>query len=81
MDQETINSLDAVPPGRRIRVRQLRGGINLVEHLKALGITDGVELQVVQNGETGPLVVLMGEAQVSLGRGVALKVLVEKVEG
>jgi len=80
MDQVISNSLDAVPQGRRIQVRQLRGGKNLTERLNALGIAEGVELRVIQNDETGPLVVMLGETRVSLGRGEALKVLVEQVK-
>jgi len=44
-----------------------------------LGFTEGVEVQVIQNYGRGPLIALVRGARVALGRGEALKVLVEEV--
>ena len=58
-------------------VRLLRGGEEFTHRMVALGFTPGVEVAVVQNYGRGPLLVTVRDARVALGRGEALKVLVE----
>jgi ferrous iron transport protein A len=43
----------------------------------SLGFTSGVEVTVVQNFGRGPMIVTVRDTQIALGRGEALKVLVE----
>jgi len=43
----------------------------------ALGFTPGVEVTVVQNYGRGPILVTVRDTHIALGRGEALKVLVE----
>jgi ferrous iron transport protein A len=74
-----IRSLAEVPANRCILVRQLRGGKDFVGRLAALGFIEGTEVQVIQNYGRGPLIALVRGARVALGRGEALKVLVEEV--
>jgi ferrous iron transport protein A len=73
------NSLAEVPAGQQVLVRQLRGGKDFVSRLAALGFTEGADVQVIQNYGRGPLIALVRGARVALGRGEALKVLVEEV--
>jgi ferrous iron transport protein A len=72
-------SLSEVHAGRRFLVRQLRGGKDFVSRMAALGFTEGVEVRVIQNYGHGPLITLVRGVRVALGRGEALKVLVEEV--
>jgi ferrous iron transport protein A len=44
-----------------------------------MGILPGSHLEVVFNRGTGPIIVRVGNAEISLGRGIARKILV-KVE-
>jgi ferrous iron transport protein A len=50
-----------------------------VSRLAALGFTIGAEVTMVQNFGHGPLIVLVRDTRVALGRGEAAKVLVEAV--
>jgi len=59
-------------------VRHLRGGRDFISRMAALGFTIGVEVQVIQNHRRGPLIALVRGVRVALGRGEALKVLVEE---
>jgi len=68
-----------VQAGRRFLVRRLRGGKDFVSRMAALGFTEGVEVRVIQNYGHGPLITLVRGVRVALGRGEALKVLVEEV--
>ena len=79
MAEYPTNSLAEVPAGQQVLVRQLRGGKDYVSRLAALGFTEGAEVQVIQNYGRGPLIALVRGARVALGRGEALKVLVEEV--
>ena len=74
-----MGSLDEVPAGKRTLVRKLRGGRDFINRMTALGFTVGAEIQVVQNFKRGPLIALVRGTRVALGRGEALKVLIEEI--
>jgi Fe2+ transport system protein FeoA len=57
-------------------VRQLRGGREIAGRLAALGFTIGAEMTVIQNYGRGPIIVLIRNTRIALGRGEASKVLV-----
>ena len=69
--------LGILPPGKVGVVRQLDGGRGFMSRLAALGFTPGAEVTMVQNFGHGPLIVLVRDTRVALGRGEAAKVLVE----
>jgi ferrous iron transport protein A len=57
-------------------VRQLSGGRGFVGRLASLGFSTGVPIQVLQNIGRGPLLVLVRDTRVALGRGEAVKILI-----
>ncbi len=57
---------------------ELRGGNHLATRLATLGFTPGVPVTMVQNYGHGPLIVLVREARIALGRGEAAKIWVQK---
>jgi len=71
--------LSALAPGQVGVVRQLAGGRGFVSRLATLGFTPGVKVNMVQNFGRGPLIVLVRDTRVALGRGEARKVLVGRV--
>lgn len=75
----SLTSLGDIPPGSKVLVRQLRGGMDFLSRMTALGFTEGAEVQVIQNHGYGPLIALVRSTRIGLGRGEALKVLVEEV--
>jgi ferrous iron transport protein A len=79
MSEVPPSSLDEVPAGRCMLVRQLRGGKEFVNRMAALGFTVGAEVQMVQNYGRGPLITLVRGVRVALGRGEALKVIIEEI--
>jgi len=74
---ETL-SLDALAPGEAGFIRRLAGGRGFVSRLATLGFTVGAEVQMVQNYKRGPLIVLVRDCRIALGRGEAAKVLVSR---
>lgn len=71
--------LSALASGEVGVVRQLVGGRGFRSRLATLGFTPGVEVNMVQNFGHGPLIVLVRDTRVALGRGEAAKVLVGRV--
>lgn len=78
-DDESM-TLSDLESGARAVVSRLTGGRGFVNRLAALGFTVGAEVQVIQNYKRGPVIVLIRDTRVALGRGEALKVFVEKMD-
>jgi len=76
---EEWRPLSALPTGQVGVVRRLAGGRGFMGRLAALGFTPGVEVTMVQNFGHGPLIVLVRDTRVALGRGEAAKVLVGRM--
>jgi ferrous iron transport protein A len=72
-------ALDALPAGTSAVVRELRGGSQLVQRLAALGLTEDAPIVVLHNARRGPLLVLVRDTRVAIGRGEAAKIFVEQV--
>jgi ferrous iron transport protein A len=72
-------TLGEIASGKRAIVRKLRGGKDFISRMTALGFTIGSEVKVIQNYGRGPLIALIRNTRVALGRGEAIKVLVEEI--
>lgn len=59
-------------------VRQLGGGKEFASRLASMGVAIGTRLEVMQNRGRGPLLVLVRDSRVALGRGEAMKIMVEE---
>ena len=70
-DSRTLTDL---PGGTRAQVGRIDGGHRLLNRLLALGLAPGVQLRVLRNPRRGPLLVLVNDTRVALGRGEAAKV-------
>jgi len=62
-----------LPGGRCARVHRIDGGHRLLNRLLALGLAPGVQLRVLRNPRRGPLLVLVNDTRIALGRGEAAK--------
>ena len=76
MEKKTA-PLDQFPAGTRGIVRHMNGGSNLVSRMASHGLAIGSEVLVRQNYDHGPLIVVVRDTRVALGRGQASRVLVE----
>lgn len=68
-------------PGARGLVRKLGGGKEFASRLSAMGLSVGSNVEVLQNRGYGPVLVLVRDTRIALGRGEALKIVVEELEG
>lgn len=71
-------SLADVPSGRKYKVVGVEGGHRATHRLAVLGIRPGMHIEKVSSMIfRGPITVISGQRQVSLGHGLAAKVMVE----
>jgi ferrous iron transport protein A len=78
MSDARLIALDRTTQGSRAIVRTLTGGIGLVSRLAAMGIVSGAPILVLQNRGRGPMLVLVRDTRVALGRGEARRIVVEE---
>ena len=71
-------SLIDLQTGEHALMVDMRGGKGLVGRLTSLGFTPGVELTMIQNMGRGPLIVLVRDTRIALGRGEAAQILVKR---
>jgi len=68
--------LSMISPGQSVKLVDIDAGRKLRHRLTELGLTPGVELQVMQD-QGGPMLVAVYGSRLALGRGMAHKILVE----
>jgi Fe2+ transport system protein FeoA len=70
--------LDRLPAGSSGIVRSFEGDKVLTSRLSALGISIGITVKVLRNGEHGPLLTLVRSTRIALGRRTSRKIMVEE---
>lgn len=81
MRQPVQRPLDQLPSGSLAVVRRLGGGNEFANRLAAMGLSLGSSIKVLQNRGQGPVLLLVRDTRIALGRGEAVKILVEEVKG
>jgi ferrous iron transport protein A len=72
--------LSSIESGAVGVVQDLNGGRVFISRVAALGFTPGTEITMLQNYRRGPLIVVVRDTHVALGRGEARKILVGRTE-
>ena len=75
--QRATMRLATVEAGRRVRIVGIQAGQALRARLTSMGLVPGLEIEVIQNGGQGPLVVMVRQGRIVLGRGMGQKIVVE----
>lgn len=71
--------LSMVTPGEEVRLVGIRGGWGVRRRLADMGLTPGEKVWVVQSGPSGPMLIVVRDSRLALGRGMAHKIMVEPV--
>lgn len=71
-------TLSKAPEGK-FKVKKINGGNNLTRKLSSLGIYEGREIEKVISYHHGPVVIKVLNSQVAIGRGMAEKIIVQKL--
>ena len=79
-EQQTI-LLEALAPGARAVVRELRGGTTFASRVAGMGISLGCHVEVLQNPAHGPLLVRVRGTRIALVHGEASKIVVTELRG
>ncbi|MGD8998014.1 MAG: FeoA family protein [Anaerolineae bacterium] len=75
---DEVVSLSMLHAGEHGEVVRLAGGHGVLSRMTALGFTPGADVTVVQNYGRGPLIALVRDARIALGRGEASRVYVRR---
>lgn len=70
--------------GRRRRERHLlteEGGHRFEHHLKYIGLSPGQQVKVVSSSPGKSMIVAVGDSRISIGKGVAFRVMVRPDDG
>lgn len=62
--------------GKKVLIQEIAGGANVKKRLSDLGIYNGVEVEVVRNDFSGPMIIKVLASKIVLGRGEAHKIRV-----
>lgn len=73
-----MTSLNSLGSGEVGVVQDLNGGRGFVSRAVALGFTPGTEITMLQNFRRGPLIVVVRDTNVALGRSESRKIGVRK---
>lgn len=68
--------MSGVRTGEKVRLVRVNAGRGLNGRLAAMGFVPNVGITVVSNNHPGPFVIIVKEARMMLGRGVAHKIMV-----
>ena len=63
--------------GESGRVVEVRAGRGLTRRLLAMGIAPGMKVRVLKSSGPGPILIEVGQTRIALGRGIAMKIIVE----
>ncbi|MCD6319303.1 MAG: ferrous iron transport protein A [Candidatus Desulfofervidaceae bacterium] len=73
--------LDAVSPGKKVKVIMVEGGVRCRQCLGEMGVYPGETLQVIRSAPfAGPIMVETNGSRFMLGRGMAAKIIVEEMD-
>ena len=80
MDQQDISLLQ-LPTNRKAKIIGVQGGKGLQRKLQVMGIREGEEIKIVSKQPfRGPLTIKVCGSQMTLGRGMARKILVKDIQ-
>ena len=91
-EEDLVTRLIEIKPGERAEILDMLSGQETVEtgghhhmgaakRLESMGLRNGKQVEMLTNQGTGPLLLKVDESRIALGRGIAKKIMVVKVEG
>ena len=76
VSDKQMRLLSTAKAGESVRLVRIEAGRGLNNRLASMGLVANTELKVVSNGHPGPFVLIVKDAKVVLGRGVAQKIVI-----
>lgn len=76
-----MTTLDNLPSGSKARIVRIMDSCKgFINRLYQLGILPGAVIEVVANHGCGPVVIKIHESETAIGRGIARRIIVEKID-
>ncbi|MFC1583000.1 ferrous iron transport protein A [Planctomycetota bacterium] len=69
--------LSETAAGSKVKIARVDAGRGLTARLAAMGIIPGTNITVAVNDRKGPIVVMVKDSKIALGRGMVEKILVQ----
>ena len=69
--------LSEIEAGSKVRMQSLKCCKRMKDHLNAIGMHKGSEIEVIKNGGHCPMLIKVKDAKHIIGRGQARKIIVE----
>jgi len=78
---ENLLQLDRIPLKKIASVQEINGGHGLIQKLQVMGIRKGQHVQLTSKQPfRGPITIKVNGREITLGRGMARKILVEVID-
>ncbi len=62
--------------GQEVRLAEIQGGKEFQHRLAEMGLTPGVKFKIINQGHPGPVIILLKNTRLVLGRGMIHRVFV-----
>ncbi|RLF40391.1 MAG: ferrous iron transport protein A [Thermoplasmata archaeon] len=80
MERQGIPLVD-IPPGQKARIIHIVGGVGFKHRLNIMGIIEGKIIKIITRQPfRGPITIKVNGTSMTIGRGMAQKILVEVVK-
>jgi ferrous iron transport protein A len=66
--------------GQEVIIKGINAGYGAIQRLSSMGLNIGAKLTVVRN-QNGPVIVSTKGSNIAIGRGLAMKIMVEECRG
>lgn len=74
-------SLDRIPPKTTATIHQIKGGHGLIQKLQVMGIRKGQNITMASKQPfRGPVTIKVQGREITIGRGMARKIMVEVIQ-
>ena len=70
--------LSMIPEGKTFSISRIKAGRGLARRLMELGFKENTKLTVVRAQHHGPLIVMLNNSRIAMGRGMAMKVMMKQ---
>lgn len=69
--------LTAAPSGKKLTLKAIAGGREMRRRLSELGLTTGIQFEIIQACGGGPLLLRVAGSKIAIGRGMARHIEVD----
>jgi len=72
--------LSDLKSGERQVIKSINAGIRLFNRLASMGICEGTEFNLIKNNVGGPVIIEINGSKFAIGRSMAEKILIGKID-